>query len=92
MAWPWTIELSSLAQKNLAQLDRQTSKRILDFLHKRVAKLDDPRGIGSSLKGDALGDYWKYRVGDWRVIARIEDRVLRVLVVRIGHRSDVYRH
>ena len=51
----------------------------------------DPRSVGQALKGSELGEFWKYRIGDYRVIADIEDRVLRVLVVRVGNRKDVYR-
>jgi mRNA interferase RelE/StbE len=87
----WRVELSSLAQKNLAQLDPQVARRILAFLHGRVAPLDDPRSIGEALKGSDLGEFWKYRVGDHRLIARIEDQAVRVLVVKIGNRREVYR-
>ncbi|MCK6435507.1 MAG: type II toxin-antitoxin system RelE/ParE family toxin [Rivicola pingtungensis] len=61
------------------------------FLHERVATLDDPRSIGETLKGSRLGAFWKYRVGDYRVIANIEDGALHILVVRIGNRREVYR-
>ncbi len=87
----WKVELSGLAQKHLAQLDPQLARRILAFLHTRVAQLDDPRSIGEALKGSKLGDFWKYRVGDYRIITSIEDRALRVLVVKIGNRREVYR-
>ena len=87
----WRIELSGLAQRNLAALDRQDAKRITKFLFERVASLEDPRLIGQRLKGSKLGDYWKYRVGDYRVIASIEESILRVLIVRVGHRREVYR-
>ena len=87
----WRIELSGLAQRNLKQLDRKVAQRILVFLHGRLARLDDPRSIGQALKGSTLGQFWKYRVGDWRIIASIEDRDVRILVVRIGNRRDVYR-
>ncbi len=87
----WRVELSDLARKGLDKLDRPVAARILIFLTERVAKLDDPRSIGEALKGGELGDFWKYCVGDYRVIARIEDHVLRVLVVRIGNRRDIYR-
>ncbi len=53
----WKVELSSLAQKNLAQLDQQIARRILSFLHERVAPLDDPRSIGEGLKGSRLGEF-----------------------------------
>lgn len=87
----WKVELSSLAQKNLDRLDPQIARRILAFLHGRVAQLDDPRSIGEALKGGTLGAFWKYRAGDWRIIASIEDGALRILVVRIGNRREVYR-
>ncbi len=87
----WKIELSGLAQRNLKKLDRQVAKRILVFLHGRLAPLDDPRSIGQALKGSDLGQFWKYRVGDWRIIASIEDRDIRILVVRVANRREVYR-
>jgi len=87
----WTVELSDLALKNLDQLDRQVACRILKFLSERVSCLDDPRCIGQALQGHRLGSLWKYRVGDYRIIASIEDSKMLVLVVRVGHRQEVYR-
>lgn len=87
----WQIELDRAAVRDLKKLDRPTAQRILTFLQDRVAALDDPRSIGEALRGSRLGEFWKYRVGDYRVIARIEDAAVRVLVVRIGNRRDVYR-
>ncbi|MCL1925573.1 MAG: type II toxin-antitoxin system RelE/ParE family toxin [Syntrophorhabdaceae bacterium] len=87
----WKVEFSSLAQKNLEQLDPQIARRIFSFMRNRVANLDNPRSIGEPLKGSRLGEFWKYRVGDWRIIASIEDDILRVIVVRIGNRREVYR-
>ncbi|MCX8099236.1 MAG: type II toxin-antitoxin system RelE/ParE family toxin [Casimicrobiaceae bacterium] len=87
----WQIEIGDRAKKDLAALDKVVAKRITAFLRERVAKLDDPRSIGDALKGSTLGVFWKYRVGDYRIIASIEDQVLRILVVRIGHRKDVFR-
>lgn len=86
----WRIDIDDKAKKELAGLDRTQAKRIATFLHERVAKLDDPRSIGEALKGSKLGDFWKYRVGDYRIIASIEDEALLILVVRIGNRKDVY--
>jgi mRNA interferase RelE/StbE len=65
-------------------------RRITRFLRERVAALDDPRQIGDALTGNLKG-LWKYRVGDYRIIARIEHEAVQVLVVRIGHRRQVYR-
>ena len=87
----WKIELDRAAVRELGKLDQQAARRILAFLHGRVATLDDPRSIGEALKGSKLGEFWKYRIGDYRVIARIEDAALRVLVVRVGSRDKVYR-
>lgn len=87
----WRVELSGLAQKNLDQLDPQVARRILSFLHGRVAVLDDPRSIGEALKGSKLGEFWKYRVGDYRIISNIEDGALHILVVKIGNRREVYQ-
>lgn len=87
----WRVEISDKAKKNLAGLDKADAKRITDFLRTRVATLDDPRSLGEALKGSRLGDFWKYRAGDYRIIASIEDRALRVLVIRVGNRREVYR-
>ena len=87
----WKVELDPAAVRELSKLDQQTARRILAFLHGRVATLDDPRSIGEALKGSKLGEFWKYRAGDYRVIARIEDDALRVLVVRVGSRDKVHR-
>ena len=87
----WSIEFERSAKRDLAKLDHATSKRILAFLRDRIAPLDDPRTVGGPLKGEAFGDYWRYRVGDYRVIALIEDKTIRILIVRIGNCRDVYR-
>ncbi len=82
----WRIELSGLAQKNLRALDAQIAVRILRFLQDRLAPADDPRSLGEALRGAQLAGLWKYRVGDYRLIASIEDQAVRILVVRIGNR------
>jgi len=87
----WKISIESAALRELKSLDQQVSRRILNFLHDRVANLDDPRSIGQALRGSKLGEFWKYRVGDYRIIARIEDGALKIFVVRIGNRREVYR-
>lgn len=87
----WRVELIQAAERELGKIDPQAARRILAFLNDRVAKLDDPRSIGEALKGSKLGAFWKYRVGDYRIIASIEDGALRVLVVKIGNRRAVYK-
>lgn len=85
------VELSESADRELGKLDVQQAKRILRFLHQRIAKLDDPRSIGEALHGSPLGEFWKYRVGDYRMICKIDDDRLVVLVLRVGHRKEIYR-
>jgi mRNA interferase RelE/StbE len=87
----WRIEYDRNVQRDLDKLDQQIARRIIRFMGERVAKLDDPRSIGEALKGSKLGEFWKYRVGDFRIVASIEDKVLRILVVQIGDRKEVYR-
>lgn len=87
----WRIEFAESAAKQLRKLDPSVARRIATFLRERVATLSDPRSIGAALKGDELGQFWKYRVGDYRVVAEIRDREIRILIVRIGHRRTVYR-
>ncbi len=87
----WRIELDDAAKKDLAKLDKPVAKRITAFIRERLAVLDDPRSIGDALKGSRLGELWKYRVGDYRIIADIEDGALKILVVKIGNRREVYR-
>lgn len=87
----YSVELAASAGRELDKLDAQHRKRILKFLHERVAKLDDPRSIGEASHGSQLGEFWKYRVGDYRLICKIEDDRLIVLVLRVGHRRQIYR-
>ena len=87
----WKIEFDENAERELKKLDPQIVKRILAFLFNRVAPLENPRSIGKALKGSKLGSFWRYRVGDFRIVTCIEDDALRVLVVRVGNRRQVYR-
>ena len=87
----WQIEFDESAKKELAKLDRQVARRLIDFLKNRVQDRRDPRSVGQALRGSTLGEFWKYRVGDFRIIASIQDDRMIVLVLRVGNRSDIYR-
>ena len=87
----WRIEFLPAAGKDLAKLDRPVAQRILAFLDQRIGPIDDPRSIGEALSGDKLGTFWKYRVGDYRLIVSIVDTRILVTVVRVSHRSSVHR-
>jgi len=86
----WTIEYTEVARTQLRKLDKAAARRILNYMDLRVARLEDPRSAGKALRGP-LGDFWRYRVGEYRVICELHDQTLRVLVVRVGSRKDVYR-
>jgi mRNA interferase RelE/StbE len=86
----WKIEFDPAALKELSKLDKPVEQRILKFLRERIARLDDPRQIGASLQG-TLSGLWKYRIGDYRIICSLEDDRLVVLVLRIGHRREIYQ-
>jgi mRNA interferase RelE/StbE len=87
---PWRLEFHPDAAKELKKLDRGIAARVVEVLETRIAPLDDPRTLGAPLKGEH-GGYWRWRIGDYRVVARIEDERITILVVRIAHRREVYR-
>ncbi|MDQ3145285.1 MAG: type II toxin-antitoxin system RelE/ParE family toxin [Pseudomonadota bacterium] len=86
----WAIEFLPQAAKELRKLDRAAAARIIRTLEERIAPLDDPRALGAPLAGEHAG-YWRWRIGDYRVIARIEGERITILVVRVAHRREAYR-
>lgn len=87
----WQIDYTRQAQRQLAKLDKTAARRILDYMDQQVANQSDPRLLGKPLSGPALRTYWRYRIGNYRVICEIQDAVLHVLVIGVGHRKQVYR-
>ena len=87
----WTIIYSEAVKKDLAKLDAPIARRLTTFLRERVAKLENPRSIGEALTGVKLGSYWRYRVGDYRIVCDIQDKKVIILALRIGHRREIYR-
>ena len=87
----WIINYTESALRQLKKLDKSIALRVVDFMDERVATLDDPRALGKNLVGPKLGAYWRYRVGDIRVICSIQDGEMCVLVIEIGNRREVYR-
>ena len=87
----WQIEFDPDALKDLRKLDKPIQIRLVGFLRTRVSSLSNPRDIGEALSGQRLGSYWKYRVGDWRIICDVQDQKILVRVLRIGNRREVYR-
>jgi len=87
----WLVEFETAAQRDLARLDKTVARRIAEYLKLRIAPLDNPRALGHALKGSALGDLWRYRVGDYRIVCDLRDKALKILVVSIGNRLEIYR-
>lgn len=87
----WTVEFEKKAARELKKLSPDVVTRILDFLADRVESVDDPRQVGAALRGPDLGRFWKYRVGDYRLIAHIDDGTITVLILSVGHRRQIYR-
>ncbi len=87
----WTIEFQEKPLKQLEKLGKPNATRIISYLTDRIAMDDNPRRAGQALQGSELGNYWRYRVGDYRILCDIQDNRLVVLVIEIGHRREVYR-
>lgn len=85
------IEFDPDALKDLKRLDKPVQQRLIGFLKERIAPLESPHQLGEALTGATLGNYWKYRVGDWRIVCDIQDKRIVVRVLRVGSRRDVYR-
>lgn len=86
----WTIDFTKSAAKQFDQLDKAIQIRIVKFINTRLVKMDDPRQLGKSLQG-TLSDYWAYRVGDYRLLAVIEEHRLVIVLTDIAHRRHVYK-
>ena len=86
----WKIEFDEKAKAQLLNLDRQAQKRIISFLENRILARNNPRLVGSALQGNLSG-FWKYRIGDYRLICKLEDNTLLLIVLMVGHRKEVYK-
>jgi mRNA interferase RelE/StbE len=85
----WLIDFSDEADRDFSKLDKSIQRRIFAYLHDRIANAADPRDFGKPLLHELTG-LWRYRVGDYRILCRIEEDRLTILVLEIGHRSVVY--
>jgi mRNA interferase RelE/StbE len=87
----WKVRLSDRARKDLKKLDRQVATRVVRFFHEKIEGGTDPRSIGAPLTGSKLGEFWKYRIEDWRAVCSIQDDIVMVFVLAVRHRNQVYR-
>jgi len=86
----WRVEIKRTAEKQIKKLDRTAQELVIRFLRERLQDAENPRQWGKPLHSDK-GSLWRYRVGDYRLICKLQDEVLTVLLVGVGHRKDVYR-
>jgi mRNA interferase RelE/StbE len=87
----WQLEYTDTARKQLRKLDKPVAVRLLNYLRDQVAPLEDPRSIGKALRGQIFGAYWRYRIGDYRIVCDINDGLLTIVVVELGNRREIYR-
>lgn len=87
----WQIEFTSASIKQLKKLGPEPSKTIIKYLRQNVSTLDNPRQLGKVLKGSKLGNLWRYRVGDYRILCELQDDKLVILIVEVGNRKDIYK-
>lgn len=87
----WKVELDPGARREIGKLDDKTSRRILAFLRDRLSSMDNPRAIGQPLRHNKHQRFWRYRVGDYRIVATIDDHASQIIVLRVGHRRDIYQ-
>jgi mRNA interferase RelE/StbE len=86
----WTIEFEERAERDLSRLDKPIQREIVKYLETRIANSNDPRSFGHALSHNLSG-LWRYRVRDYRIVCKFEQDRLIVLIVAIGHRSQVYK-
>ena len=86
----WRVEFLPAADKAFGKLDRQYQRRIQRFIDTRLQAGNDPHGLGEAYTGPLKG-YWKYRIGDYRLVCEIQERTRTILIVTFGDRKDVYR-
>jgi mRNA interferase RelE/StbE len=86
----WKVEFDNRARKELRKLDEESQKRILNWLRSNIATKRDPKRLGQPLKGRLKG-MWRYKVGEYRLMCQIQSKKILVLILRIGHRRDVYQ-
>jgi mRNA interferase RelE/StbE len=86
----WHLRYAPEAIRNLDSMDGQVSQRLVAYLNERVLLLEDPRMLGKALRGSKWGGCWRYRCGDYRIIVRLIDQEMVVMVLRAGNRKNVY--
>ena len=85
----YRVEYTKTAVKQLKKMDRKIASLILSFIEDKLLNCENPRLYGKALRGD-LTDIWRYRVGNYRILAKIEDEIVVITIVEVGHRKEIY--
>lgn len=86
----YTVEYTKTAVKQLKEMDKKIASFILAYIEAKLVNCENPRIVGKPLQA-SLNDKWRYRVGDYRILAKIDDHKVIITVVEIGHRSEIYK-
>lgn len=85
----YQVVYTKKAIKSLSKIDQSQQKLILAWIEKNLVQTDDPKALGKSLKGN-LKEYWRYRIGNYRILADIDNDEIKIIIFNIGHRRDIY--
>lgn len=85
----YIVEISPQAKKQLKKIDPYASKKIVTWIDKNLVNCVDPYLQGKPLKGN-LSNHWRYRIGDYRVISQIDNNKIKIIIVSVGHRKEIY--
>jgi len=86
----WKIKYLKSVQKDMRKIDQKDQTRIREYLESHIAHSDNPRNFGKLLKG-SYSEFWRYRVGNYRIVCELDDTSITILVLRVGHRKDIYK-
>ena len=86
----WKIKYLKSVRKDLRKIDKKEREKIREYLENYIVNLDNPRSFGKALKG-THSEFWRYRVGHYRIICELDDDSITVLVIRVGHRKEIYK-
>ncbi len=86
----YQVHYSEKSLKQLKKMDKQIAKLIVAYIRKNLTNCENPRTIGKALQGN-LSDKWRYRVGDYRILAKIEDEKILISIIEVAHRKEIYK-
>lgn len=85
----YQVVYTKKAIKSLSKIDQSQQKLIIAWIEKNLVHTEDPKALGKSLKGN-LKEYWRYRIGNYRILADIDNDEIKIIIFNIGHRKDIY--